>query len=221
MRIDEHSRMHLPETPAGTRRKSRRPAANRRKKTQASKIKRGAKTIMSSNYEAAGRFGRSTDTAANAPDHATMIRAGLTGGLAGGVIIWIYEAIVWVGIQHLLPLAGIPRNATGLVFGKQVQEDLGIAAYFLGTGIHFFFALLWGVGFAYLWPHFRRRGYEATLVALFYAVVIWIVMHAAIMVATTSHPDYFDPMVVIGGFMSHFFYTVPLALIVKQRLANG
>src|SRR5450755_4626943 len=61
--------------------------------------------------------------------------------------------------------------------------------------------------------------YEATLVALFYAVVIWIVMHAAIMVATTSHPDYFDPMVVIGGFMSHFFYAVPLALTVKQRLA--
>jgi hypothetical protein len=26
-------------------------------------------------------------------------------------------------------------------------------------------------------------------------------------------------MVVIGGFMSHFIYTVPLALIVKQRLA--
>jgi hypothetical protein len=51
-------------------------------------------------------------------------------------------------------------------------------------------------------------------------VVIWIVMHAAIMVATTNHPDYFDPMVIIGGFMSHFFYTVPLALIVKQRLAT-
>jgi hypothetical protein len=45
------------------------------------------------------------------------------------------------------------------------------------------------------------------------------VMHAAIMVATTSHPDYFDPMVVIGGFMSHLFYTVALALVVKRRLA--
>ena len=45
------------------------------------------------------------------------IRTGLIGGLVGGVIIWIYEAIVWVGVQHLMPLAGIPRNATGLVFG--------------------------------------------------------------------------------------------------------
>jgi hypothetical protein len=175
---------------------------------------------MSSNFEVAARFGRSADVAANA-DHATTIRAGLVGGLAGGVIIWIYEAIVWVGIQHLLPLEGIPRNATGLVFGKQVQESLGILAYFLGTGIHFLFALVWGVAFAYLWPHFRRRGYEATLVALFYAIVIWIVMHAAIMVATNDHPNYFDPMVVIGGFMSHFLYAVPLALIVKQRLANN
>jgi hypothetical protein len=158
--------------------------------------------------------------ASGAPDRALMVRAGLVGGLLGGVVIWIYEAIVWVGVQHLMPLAGIPRNATGLVFGKQVQESLGPAAYALGTGIHFFFALAWGVLFAFLWPLFRRRGYDATLVALFYAVVIWIVMHAAIMVATTNHPDYFDPMVIIGGFMSHFFYTVPLALIVKQRLAT-
>jgi len=186
---------------------------------QASKIKRGANITMSSNYQAAAGFGRSADNVAQS--HATMIRAGLIGGLAGGVIIWIYEAIVWVNVQHLLPLAGIPRNATGLVFGKQVQESLGVFAYFLGTGIHFFFALAWGVGFAYLWPHFRRRGYEATLVALFYAIVIWIVMHAAIMVATNDHPNYFDPMVVIGGFMSHFFYAVPLALIVKQRLAQA
>ncbi len=82
------------------------------------------------------------------PDRALTVRAGLIGGLAGGIIIWIYEALVWVGVQHLMPLAGIPRNATGLVFGKQVQEQLGTAAYFVGTGIHFLFALAWGVLFA-------------------------------------------------------------------------
>jgi hypothetical protein len=162
---------------------------------------------------------KSHDTAA--PDRALTIRTGLLGGLVGGVVIWCYEAIVWVGIQHLMPMAGIPRNATGLVFGKGVQDSLGAVAYIVGTGIHFAFALAWGVLFAFLWPAFRRRGYEATLVALFYAVVIWIVMHAAIMIASTNHPDYFDPMVVIGGFMSHFFYAVPLALIVKRRLAGA
>jgi len=73
-------------------------------------------------------------------ERSQMIRAGLLGGLAGGVIIWIYEAIVWVGVQHLMPMAGIPRNATGLVFGKGVQESLGALAYVVGTGIHFFFA---------------------------------------------------------------------------------
>src|SRR5216683_3103867 len=135
------------------------------------KKSRGANAIMSSTYGTAGQEARSEAASytAGTPDRASMVRAGLIGGLA--------------------------------------------------AGIHFLFALAWGVLFAFLWPIFRRRGYEATLVALFYAVVIWIVMHAAIMVATTSHPDYFDPMVVIGGFMSHFFYTVPLALIVKQRLA--
>ena len=29
--------------------------------------------------------------------------------------------------------------------------------------------------------------------------------------------DYYDPIVIIGGFMSHFFFTVPLALVVKNR----
>lgn len=146
-------------------------------------------------------------------------RAGVIAGLAGGVIIWIYEAVVWVGAQHLMPLAGIPRNATGLVFGRHVQESLGWLAYLVGTGIHFFFSVAWGVLFAWIWPYFRKRGYEATLVALFYAVIAWVAMHAAIMVASDSHPDYFDPVVIIGGFMSHFFFTIPLALIVKRRLS--
>jgi hypothetical protein len=147
-----------------------------------------------------------------------IVYAGLLGGLVGGVTIWIYEAIVWVGIQHQMPMAGIPRNATGLVFGKGVQESLGAMAYVVGTGIHFFFCFAWGVLFAFIWPYFRRRGYEATLVALFFAIVLWIVMHVAIAIASNDHPNYLDPFVVIGGFMSHFFYAVPLALIVKQRL---
>src|SRR5712691_9192482 len=117
-----------------------------------------------------------------------QIRVGLLGGLVGGVVIWIYEAIVWVGVQHLMPLAGIPRNATGLVFGKDVQDSLGALAYAVGTGIHFFFSLAWGLLFALIWPFFRRRGFEATLVALFYAVFAWIVMHVAIMVVSSNHP---------------------------------
>jgi hypothetical protein len=146
------------------------------------------------------------------------VRAGLLGGLVGGVSIWIYEAVVWVGVQHLMPLAGIPRNATGLVFGKAVQDSLGAFAYVLGTGIHFFFCFAWGVLFAYIWPYFRQRGYEATFVALFFAVTLWIVMHLAIAAVSANHPNYLDPNVIIGGFMSHLFYTVPLALVVKQRL---
>jgi hypothetical protein len=148
--------------------------------------------------------------------HAVL--AGLIGGFAGGVIIWFYEAIVWVGVQHLMPLEGIPRNATGLVFGKEVQDSLGAVAYAVGTSIHFFFALAWGVLFAFIWPFFSRRGAEATLVALFYAAVLWVVMHVAINVVSSNHPNYYDPNVIIGGFMSHFFFTVLLALIVKKRL---
>ena len=158
---------------------------------------------------------------AGASEFGKTVRAGLLGGLVGGVVIWIYEAIVWVGVQHLMPLAGIPRNATGLVFGKDVQDSLGALAYVVGTGIHFFFVFAWGVAFALVWPVFARRGYEATLVAMFFAVVIWIVMHVAIAVVSSNHPNYLDPNVIIGGFMSHFFYAVPLALIVKHQLAKN
>ena len=158
------------------------------------------------------------ETAA-ATDSRAVIQIGVMGGLVGGVIIWIYEAVVWVGAQHLMPLAGIPRNATGLVFGADVQTSLGWMAYVVGTFIHFLFAVIWGVLFAYIWPYFRRRGYEATLVALPYAMIAWIVMHLAIMVASDNHPNYYDPNVIIGGFMSHFFFAVPMALYVKNRIA--
>jgi len=149
-----------------------------------------------------------------------VLRVGLVGGLVGGVTIWIYEAVVWVGVQHLMPLAGIPRNATGLVFGSDVQVSLGLLAYVVGTVIHFFFAVVWGVIFAGIWPHSRRRGYEATFVALPFAMIAWIVMHVAIMVASDNHPNYYDPNVIIGGFMSHFFFAVPMALYVKQRMST-
>jgi hypothetical protein len=148
----------------------------------------------------------------------TTLRAGIAGGLTGAVIIWIYEALIWVHIQHMMPLAGIPRNATGLVFGKAFQESIGIWAYVLGTAIHFVFAIGWGVLFAMIWPYFRRRGYEATFIALFYAIFAWIVMHVAIAIASDNHPNYLDPVVIIGGFMSHFCFTVPLALVVKRML---
>jgi hypothetical protein len=45
-------------------------------------------------------------------------------------------------------------------------------------------------------------------------------MHTAISIATTDHPNYHDPAVIIGGFMSHFFFAVPMALVIKRLLAQ-
>ena len=148
------------------------------------------------------------------------IKTGALGGLLGGVSIWIYEIVVWVNVQHPMPLSGLPANATGLVFGAAFKDGIGYpAAAVLGTLIHFSFSMAWGVLFALVWPYFRRRNIEATLVALFYAVIAWIVMHVAIMIAGPNHPNYGDPTVVISGFMSHIFFTVPMALYIKRKLA--
>lgn len=176
---------------------------------------------MSGNFSMSGNdVNKGSALNSDKQDLKTLFRAGAIGGLTGAVCIWIYEALIWVGVQHLMPLAGIPRNATGLVFGKAVQETLGIWAYLLGTLIHFSFAIGWGVLFALIWPYFRRRGYEATFIALFYAIIAWIAMHVAISIASDNHPNYYDPAVIIGGFMSHFCFTVPLALTVKRLLAS-
>jgi hypothetical protein len=52
------------------------------------------------------------------------------------------------------------------------------------------------------------------------SVVAWIAMHVAITIASDNHPNYYDPVVIIGGVMSHLFFTVPLALVVKRQLAE-
>ena len=148
-------------------------------------------------------------------------RAGIIGGLLGGVVIWGYEACVWAGWQHLLPLSALPANAVGLTLGKAAQIDLGAAAYVLGTAIHFGFAVLWGLGFAQVWPHLRGRDWEASLAGLLLAPALWGIMHAGIALLGQQHPNYIDPAVVIGGMMSHIFYTVPMALCVRWLMNKG
>jgi uncharacterized membrane protein len=67
-----------------------------------------------------------------------------------------------------------------------VQASLGLLAYVLGTFIHFLFAVFWGVLFASIWPWFRRRDLKPrSWHAL--PMIAWIVMHAAIMVASDNH----------------------------------
>ena len=51
---------------------------------------------MTVRYREVGRNARLT-TSSSVAD---TVRAGVIGGLAGAVTIWIYEAIVWVGAQH-------------------------------------------------------------------------------------------------------------------------
>lgn len=151
------------------------------------------------------------------PGWRTRLADGALAGLAGGATIWIYEAVVWSRIQHRLPLTAIPANAVGLTLGAAAPARLGLAAPLVGSAIHFGFAAAWGMAFALCWPTLRRRGCEASLAAVMFAPLLWLVMHAAIVVIGARHPDYADPDEVIGGVMSHLFYTLPMALLVKRR----
>ncbi len=57
------------------------------------------------------------------PNRMTMVRAGVIGGLVGAVIIWIYEALIWVGAQHLMPLAGSVRGNLALLSPARLRSD--------------------------------------------------------------------------------------------------
>ena len=133
------------------------------------------------------------------------------GGLVGGVTIWIYGGRWW-GL-NAMPLAGI-RARHGLVLGATCRRRSLMAMFSAPSST----SSRGGVGvlFAYSWPYFRR----AVKPGLPFAMIAWIVMHIAIMVASDNHPNYYDPNVIIGGFMSHFFFAVPMALYVKDRMSS-
>jgi hypothetical protein len=148
----------------------------------------------------------------------TLLRAGLIGGFVGGVGIWLYELVVWVNLLHLTDFSGMLDGAAVLSFGAGIRR-LGTFAVVLGVTIHFVTALVWGVGFAYLWPVLKARGIEATLGALFYGIFAWIIMHNVLLALFAPSPPVYTTYSVLNGFVSHTFaFTVPMALVIKRVL---
>ena len=146
------------------------------------------------------------------------LRAGLIGGLVGGLGIWLYELVVWVNLLHLTDFKGMLEGAATLSLGPAIHR-LGAMTAGLGVAIHFAFAALWGIGFAWLWPMLKARGIEATLAALFYGIFAWIVMHNVLLALFAPTPPTYTTYSVLNGFVSHTFaFTVPMALVIKRLL---
>jgi hypothetical protein len=152
--------------------------------------------------------------AANETDWSAVIRVGLVAGLAGG-------ATIWVGAQHLMPLAGIPRNATGLVFGKAEQDQLGPLAYLIRHGHPPRFLARLGSAVCdhrAALPQPRLRGDAGRPLLCRRSL------------DRNTRPD-LDRLLEPPGLPRselhhrrvhvHFFYAVPVALIVKRELAQS
>ena len=122
-----------------------------------------------------------------------IVRAGLLGGLVGGLVIWIYEAIVWVGVQHLMPMAGIPRQCDGPGPRQGGPGFTGSAGLHCRHRNPLLLCARLGRAVRFRLAVFPPPRLEATLVALFFAVILWIVMHVAIAIVSNNHPDYLDP----------------------------
>jgi hypothetical protein len=152
------------------------------------------------------------------PGPGALLRAGLLGGLIGGIGIWLYELVVWVHFLHLTDIPGMLDGAAVLTFGTAIRR-LGALSAVLGIGIHFVTAMAWGVGFAFLWPTLKVRGIEATLAALFYGIFAWIIMHNVLLAFFSPAPPTYTTYSVLNGFVSHTFtFTVPMALTIKRLL---
>ncbi len=158
---------------------------------------------------------------APAPSLGARVCAGLLGGLAGGVTIWIYELVVQAWLMKTSTPYDIVQNTAVLCFGPGIK-GLGLGAFALGVAIHFATALIWGVVFAFIWPLLAARRVEATLAALFFGVFAWIVMHNGLLAAFSPNPPAYTVLGVINGFMSHTVgFAVPLALVIKARMATA
>ncbi len=146
------------------------------------------------------------------------LRAGIIGGLLGAVTSWLYELIVWVRLLHLTSAYGIAENTAVLSFGPGIRR-LGAGAFALGVGIHFLTAIVWGIGFALIWPALRARSIEATLAALFYGIFAWIIMHNVVLALFSPAPPTYTVYSVLNGFVAHTFaFSVPMALLIKRLL---
>lgn len=147
-----------------------------------------------------------------------QLRAGVAGGVVGALTSWIYELIVWVRLLHITSAYGIAENTAVLSFGTGIRR-LGAGAFALGVGIHFLTAVIWGILFALIWPFLRARSIEATLAALFYGVLAWVVMHNVVLALFSPAPPTYTVYSVINGLMAHTFaFSVPMALVIKRLL---
>ena len=150
----------------------------------------------------------------------SRIATGLVAGFVGSLTIWIYEMIILCFATHSSTLPGVVQHTALLVFGPSILS-YPLVAFLLGAVIHCATGMAWGVIFALIWPTLRQAGTEATLAALGFGVVAWVVMHIVVLAVFSPLPPIYTPDIVINGMMSHMVaFSVPLALVV-QRLDSG
>jgi len=155
----------------------------------------------------------------NTPIWRNTVCVGAIAGFVGGVTIWLYELIVWVHFLKIRTVRGLLENTAVLAFGHAADAWRPPLALLVSTCVHFLTACAWGIAFAWIWPFFRRRQIEVTLVALFFGVLAWIIMHNIVLAIFSPDPPAYTTYSVLNGFVSHTFgFAVPLALIVKRMM---
>ncbi len=146
---------------------------------------------------------------------------GVEAGLLGGTVIWGYELVVWVHLLHLRTVFGLFQNSAVLALGNEVKAWPAAASLAASGLIHYATAVAWAVPFSWAWPALRARGVEATLAALFYGILAWVVMHNVVLALFSPAPPTYTVYGVLNGFVSHTFaFSVPVALWIKHRGAR-
>jgi hypothetical protein len=147
------------------------------------------------------------------------VRAAVFAGIVGNIAISIYLSIALPLFFHAAPILLFQWDDSNIVGASAYQGGWGSAA--LGLFFDFIVAIAWGACFviAYQVIPIVRRSIVAS--GLLFGVIVMLVMFFVVVpIGRAQHPSTHIPAL-LNALVAHtLFFGLPVALVVRQRLAT-
>ena len=147
------------------------------------------------------------------------VRAAVLAGIVGNIAISIYLSIALPLFFHADPIRLFQWDDSNIVGASAYQGGLSSAA--LGLFFDFIVAIGWGACFviAYHLIPFVRRWVVAS--GLIFGVIVMLTMfYIVVPIGRAQHPSTAIPPLLNSLIAHTLFFGLPVALVVRQRLAT-
>jgi hypothetical protein len=148
------------------------------------------------------------------------VRTAVLAGIVGNVAISIYLSIALPLFFHTAPILLFQWDDSNIVGASAYQGGWGSAA--LGLFFDFIVAIAWGACFviAYQALPFVRRSIVTS--GLIFGVIVMLTMfYIVVPIGRAQHPSTAIPPLLNSLIAHTLFFGLPVALIVRQRLATN